>query len=1079
MTSSNTHQKLYRGILMLILSSTGLAGTAFGADEIHWTLTGQTSVTFDWRGAETTIRYGLSAGSYTNTVTGVAPTAPNIPFSSAGPFWEARLTGLQENTVYHYQIGTGPDHTFRTPLARGSTAGFTVFAEGDIGESTSYKNMPIVQSLIGGGAFALLVGDLTYSNAHGQAHVDPFFNDIMVWSQDMAAMPAWGNHEWDQPTNACGTTCGLTCSTQVCDDLRNYKGRWDFPNPQTSPGSPAVSAGGEDWYWFDYGNVRFIAYPEPWSGAWADWATRATTLMDAAQADPVITFIVSFGHRPSYSSGHHPSDTKIQGYLNTLGTAHSKYVLDIAGHSHNYERTYPQNGVIHLTVGTGGANLEQDGTCLWATCTQPAWSAFRAFYDGVMRLQFSATGIKGDFICGPAGGGTNEINGVRTTCTMGSVIDTFSIGTTSPGGDTTAPAVSVTAPAGGATLSATVTLQASASDNVGVIGVQFKFDGGNVGVEDTTAPYSFAFDTTTIANGAHQITASARDAAGNSATSSSIAVTISNSTADATPPNVSITSPAGGATLSATVTLQASASDNVAVAGVQFKRDGVNLGAEDTAAPYSAAFDTTTVSDGAHLLTAVARDTTGNTATSSAVSVTTSNATTGGVTLVTDPTLVFSVPGTPKPAYLVPVTEPTFGTTVTRIANDPTRTASWSGPPAGTGTWGADARHHYSKDQPWNSDGTLMTLQNSGTPSDLYLDGETYLPRYGVCGNYGAGDDRWHPSPAHPHERINVSGTRLEWFDIVTCTQTRVWTLPFSVDYLGAGEGNPSLDGRFVALADAKRVFVVDMDPQSPQSPYPGNKRIGPASDVSACGLASGCVIDWVSVSASGRYVIVNYNGQHPRVYDVNPTTLALTARPMASTSLRCSGGSATQGYIYDLGHADLTLNPFDANEDVLVGQEHCSNSGKTINGQLIGGVVLVRLKDGVITSLTDPSNEAYPHHVSARNLDRPGWVYVGYMPAAGARFNDEIVAVKMDGSHAVERLAHKHSAFSGCYRCESHAVPSRDGKRVVWASNWADNCGTGCGSTSDIKDYVVDTRTGVVLDTTPPTPPSNFKIVP
>jgi len=30
------------------------------------------------------------------------------------------------------------------------------------------------------------------------------------------------------------------------------------------------------------------------------------------------------------------------------------------------------------------------------------------------------------------------------------------------------------------------------------------------------------------------------------------------------------------------------------------------------------------------------------------------------------------------------------------------------------GTWGSDARHHYSKDQPWNSDGTLIALQNGG-----------------------------------------------------------------------------------------------------------------------------------------------------------------------------------------------------------------------------------------------------------------------------------------------------------------------------------------------------------------------------
>src|SRR5262249_37244543 len=157
-------------------------------------------------------------------------------------------------------------------------------------------------------------------------------------------------------------------------------------------------------------------------------------------------------------------------------------------------------------------------------------------------------------------------------------------------------------------------------------------------------------------------------------------------------------------------------------------------------------------------------------------------------------------------------------------------------------------------------------------------------------------------------------------------------------------------------------------------------------------------------------------------------------------------------------------------------GQEHCGNRGKTVNGVLVGGVVMVRLRDGAITSLTTPANEAYPDHVSARNLDRPGWVYVGYYQEPGKRYTDEIVAVSMEGLQSVERLAHKRSVFSGCYRCESHAVPSRDGVRVLFASNWAENCGALCGSPTDIKAYVVDKRGA---DTTPPAPPANFRIVP
>ncbi|MBI3608556.1 MAG: metallophosphoesterase family protein [Nitrospirae bacterium] len=397
------------------------AGSAGAADEIHFTYLSQTAVTFDWRGSEATLDYGTTT-AYGSTVTAAAPAI--IPQSSAGPWQEAKITGLTENTLYHYRVGTGPDHTFKTPLPRGSS-NFTIYAQGDIGDSTSYANMPVIQAMIAADmptAFVMGVGDLTYGNAHGQAHVDSHFNDVMVWSRDVAYMPSWGNHDWD-------------ASSSSADDLRNYKGRFDLPNPQTSPGFPAINCCGEDWYWFDYGNVRFIAFPEPASGAQAAWNTAAKTLMDAAQADSQINWIVTFGHRPAYSSGHHPGESAIKGYIDALGDSHSKYILNINGHSHDYERTYPQHGVTHITAGIGGAGLEQDGSCLWAGgCPAPSYSAFRAMHQGTVKLRFTSTGIEGTFTCGPAGAGTNDV-----TCTKGSVVDHFTIGTVG-GSDTTPPA---------------------------------------------------------------------------------------------------------------------------------------------------------------------------------------------------------------------------------------------------------------------------------------------------------------------------------------------------------------------------------------------------------------------------------------------------------------------------------------------------------------------------------------------------------------------------------------------------------------------------------------------------------------
>jgi Big-like domain-containing protein len=89
---------------------------------------------------------------------------------------------------------------------------------------------------------------------------------------------------------------------------------------------------------------------------------------------------------------------------------------------------------------------------------------------------------------------------------------------------------------------------------------------------------------------------------------------------DSTPPSVTITSPPTGV-VSGTIAVSASASDNVGVAGVQFRLDGVNLGAEDSLAPYSISWNSTTAPNGPHTLTAVARDAAGNTTISSAVTV--------------------------------------------------------------------------------------------------------------------------------------------------------------------------------------------------------------------------------------------------------------------------------------------------------------------------------------------------------------------------------------------------------------------------------------------------------------------------
>src|SRR5207249_5335859 len=77
-----------------------------------------------------------------------------------------------------------------------------------------------------------------------------------------------------------------------------------------------------------------------------------------------------------------------------------------------------------------------------------------------------------------------------------------------------------------------------------------------------------------------------RDAAGNLATSADVTFTTA-APPDTTPPTVSITAPAAGATVAGTMTDCASASDNAGEVGVQYKLDCSNLDAEVTSTPYT------------------------------------------------------------------------------------------------------------------------------------------------------------------------------------------------------------------------------------------------------------------------------------------------------------------------------------------------------------------------------------------------------------------------------------------------------------------------------------------------------------
>jgi len=195
------------------------------------------------------------------------------------------------------------------------------------------------------------------------------------------------------------------------------------------------------------------------------------------------------------------------------------------------------------------------------------------------------------------------------------------------GSKTVAPTAAVSAPGAGDVVGGTSTIAANLSDDGRVASADFYVDGAPIGTS-SAPPFQVLWNTTTVGAGTHALKVVATDDAGNTTTSPDLPVTVDNSAA----PTTSVTSPAGGATLSGSATVTANASDDRGVSHVEFYVDGDRF--TDTAnAPYSASLDTASttdpVYDGAHTLTTKAYDAAGHATTSAPVTVTVRNAPAG------------------------------------------------------------------------------------------------------------------------------------------------------------------------------------------------------------------------------------------------------------------------------------------------------------------------------------------------------------------------------------------------------------------------------------------------------------------
>ena len=216
--------------------------------------------------------------------------------------------------------------------------------------------------------------------------------------------------------------------------------------------------------------------------------------------------------------------------LNDL--AYGLYASDLASR--------PQ-GVVNLGTGAlgaaGGVALQANGWSHLATTYDG--STVRLFVNGTQAVALAAAGslvqtsgslrIGGNSLFGEWFQGViDDVRIYDRALAVAEIQTDMATAVPPPPPDTTLPNVAITTPSSGATVTGTVGIAASATDNVGIASVQFLLNGANFGSAVTAPPYAVTWDTTQGANGSYTIAALARDVFGNANVSTNVAVAVNN-----------------------------------------------------------------------------------------------------------------------------------------------------------------------------------------------------------------------------------------------------------------------------------------------------------------------------------------------------------------------------------------------------------------------------------------------------------------------------------------------------------------------------------------------------------------------
>ena len=310
---------------------------------------------------------------------------------------EALLTELEPSASYHYRVGEperwSPVYTF--DAAPAGPTNVTIGIVADQGTSDEAKQ---VTNIMTADNFDIVIfpGDLSYANAL-QPLWDGWAEQITPVAAEIPYMFAPGNHE-NEP--------GF--------DFAAYEERFYRPSTASNSDSPF-------YYSFNFSSVHFVSISSEhdYNPGSAQYQWLAHDLAVADQDRQIHPWVILFVHRPFYSSSNiHGSEAPLRDSIEELLLTYH-VDMTLAGHEHNFERTYPvyndlklsnatgtyddpyidPSGPIHAVVGTGGGLLY--GTLpLTETFDEhaPAWSAYREEVHGYSRLHVTNNTLHFEFV---------------------------------------------------------------------------------------------------------------------------------------------------------------------------------------------------------------------------------------------------------------------------------------------------------------------------------------------------------------------------------------------------------------------------------------------------------------------------------------------------------------------------------------------------------------------------------------------------------------------------------------------------------------------------------------------------------